>query len=89
MPETNRRWHPTEEEFIAWRDEPVTQWVMAAFRKTAEDVGDAWSAKAWGTGVADQEELLVAKTRADAYMAVEEMSYENLVATFEETTNAG
>lgn len=74
-------WHPSEEEFTAWRDDPVTQWVMSACRKAAEDNRQAWLSTSWESGRADQAALSEYRTRADAYRALEDTGYEGWLET--------
>ncbi len=63
------------EDFDQWRDNPVTQWVMAACAKAADGNRDAWIAASWDMGRADQAELTVLRTRADAYRALCDTDY--------------
>lgn len=74
---------PTEEEFIAWREEPVTRWVMAACARAAEENKQAWMESSWESGIADQKELTVCQVRADAYKALYETNYTGWLATHE------
>jgi hypothetical protein len=66
------------EEFEAWRADPVTEWITAELEKAAEAQKDAWLAMSWDGNVCDQTELQILKTRADAYRALAELSYEDL-----------
>ena len=66
----------TREDFIRWREEPVTRAVMEAHRRTAEDNRIAWMRHSWDNGHANPLTLLELKTRADAYLAIAEMTYE-------------
>lgn len=66
------------EEFVAWRADPVTQWAMGELAKASEAQRVAWLNQSWGDGVADPLLLAVLKTRADAYAALAEMTYEDL-----------
>jgi hypothetical protein len=68
-----KKWHPT--------DEPVTQWVMAACAKAADDNKQAWVESSWESGQADQAALSEFRTRADAYRALEETNFEGWMAT--------
>jgi len=73
---------PARDEYAAWRDEPVTRFVFAALRAAQTEQKHAWDAYAWDGQSADGEELaanlLVLKTRADAYAALEEADYDAL-----------
>lgn len=65
----------SEEEFIAWRDDPVTQWVMAACVKGAEIQKAGWIAASWEGGDANIDLLIECRTRADAYRALVETDF--------------
>ena len=64
------------EDFEQWRDNPVTQWVMQACDVAAEANRDAWIGASWDMGRADEAELNMLRTRADAYRALRETTYE-------------
>lgn len=75
------------EDFLAWKEHPVSQWVMAALRTQAEALRREWLSQTWGTELSgptpkpDPDLLLalvVLKTRADAYVSISETSYERL-----------
>ena len=68
--------HPSEEEFDAWRDNPITRWVMRAALKAAEANREAWISASWDNGEADPALLGEYRTRADAYRALSETSYD-------------
>lgn len=70
---------PSPDEFEAWAQHPVTQYVAAAFKASAEAQRDAWAEQSWGTGQADPIELAVLRARADAYMALLETGLERYV----------
>lgn len=74
---------PTEEEFEAWRDHPITQWVMAAYRALAEEQKAAWLQQSWDAENNDREALLVMKTRADSYLAIVESGHDAYTAAHE------
>lgn len=74
---------PTEEEFIAWRDHPVTQWVIRAFDLHAEEQKKAWLEGTWETGNCDSYALLELKTRADTFNAMKEADYSDFLAAHE------
>lgn len=74
---------PTEEEFEIWRDDPVTRFVLAVCRKTAGEVFDSWVQRAWQSNSVDSADLLEARTRADAYLALEQSDYSDWVAKSE------
>lgn len=66
---------PSEEEYEAWRDNPVTRWVMAACERAAEDNRQLWIDQSWEGGNADPNALIELRTRADAYRAIIECDY--------------
>lgn len=65
----------SEEEFLAWRDDPVTRWVVAGCRNAADKNKQAWMEASWHGGSADPLALATLRTRADAYMALAETPY--------------
>jgi hypothetical protein len=67
----------TLEEFQAWREHPATQWVLRAAEKAADLQQIAWNDASWGRGEADPLMLTELRTRADAYRALGETSYED------------
>jgi hypothetical protein len=74
---------PTEEEFEAWRDHPVTQWVIGAFDLVAEEQKKAWLEATWDAGHCDSYSLCELKTRADTYQAMKDADYSDFLATYE------
>lgn len=74
---------PTEEEFEAWRDHPVTRWVIDAFDIIAEEQKSAWIEATWTGGHCDSFELCALRTRADTYQAMKDAEYSDFVATHE------
>lgn len=67
---------PSEEDFLAWRDNPVTQWVMRTALKAAEMNKEAWLDASWVQGNCDPQLLNETRTRADAYRALAETTYD-------------
>lgn len=65
----------TEEEFAAWRDEPVTQRILGTLSAMADAQREGWMASSWEGGNADPLLLTELRTRADAYQALSEGSY--------------
>jgi hypothetical protein len=59
---------PSREDFAAWRDEPTTQFVMAALARNAEECRDEWMATSWKGGIADQRQLDALRERSDALL---------------------
>jgi hypothetical protein len=70
--------NPTQEEFAAWRADPVTEWVVGELSKAAEAQKAGWVEHSWAGGVCDPVLLTELKTRADAYRSLAELSYEDL-----------
>lgn len=66
---------PTRDEFAAWRDEPVTQFVFAALRRAQQAQRDGWLVASWQGGDADGNLLTELRARADAYASLEEADY--------------
>lgn len=75
---------PSAEEYQAWRDHPITRWIMEACRKAAEDNRRNWATAAWESGEANQAHLTENRVRADAYMALAETAYEGWVETHDQ-----
>lgn len=67
---------PSRDDFARWLQDPVTRFVMAAHRKTAEDNRAAWISQSWDNGQANPLTLLELRTRADAYLAITDTPYE-------------
>ena len=59
---------PSRDEFAAWRDEPTTQFVMAALARNADECREAWMAASWEGGEADQRKLDGLRERSDALL---------------------
>lgn len=72
---------PGRDEFKAWRDDPTTEFVMAALLRNADEHKELWLAESWNTGEADQERLIALRERADALRGIAEASYEGLCET--------
>ena len=77
----SKRQAPSAEAFAAWYDDPITRFVLEACGKAAGECRESWSEKAWASGEADQVELIVARTRADAYDALRDTDYLGWCAT--------
>lgn len=59
---------PTREEFATWRDNPITEFVMAALVRNAEECREQWINHSWDNGIADQAELIALRERSDALL---------------------
>ncbi len=74
----------TEEDFLAWRENPVTQWFMQAFRNSAALCEREWKDGSWITGAADQAALDNLKAKATVYAAVFEADFSDIEARQDE-----
>jgi hypothetical protein len=70
---------PDPEEFAAWRADPTTQWVMAAFVAKADEQERAWHDASWNNGAASQAWLQELRTRSDTFLAMAEATYDDLL----------
>jgi hypothetical protein len=68
----------SRDDFARWRDDPVTRWVFKALASDADAQREAWTKHSWDNGHANPATLLELRTRADAYRAMEEVSYAGL-----------
>jgi hypothetical protein len=75
-----RKAEVTAEEFAGWHEDPVTQWVLGELAKAADANKGKWIEISWDQGTTDDLLLTELKTRADAYCALAEISYADLVA---------
>ena len=73
----------TEEEFQAWRDHPVTQYVTKAFEAMAAAQKKAWIESTWDGNHCDAYDLCALRTRADTFNAMKECTLADLVAAVE------
>lgn len=71
----------SEDEFLAWRDDPVTAWILAACRKASAEQREAWNDASWSGGNADPMLLTELRTRSDAYLALADTTYRGWVRT--------
>jgi hypothetical protein len=79
LPKPDTRVTPSQDEFSAWAEHPVSRFVAAAFARAAEQQREAWVDQSWATGQADPNELAILRARADAYMAFLETGLERYV----------
>ena len=71
---------PSQEEFQAWQADPVTAWVMAAMGSYAGKLRDVWIEHTWTAGNHPDSSMLTdLRARADAHLALSELSYERMV----------
>ena len=71
-------WRPSKEEWELWLEAPTTRWVLAALDSFAGQQKAQWDRTSWEQGQADPLLLCELRTRADAYRAIGEASYERL-----------
>lgn len=74
----------TADDFANWREDPVTQWVMGACAKAAEEQRQGWLDATWGTGEANQLLLTELRTRADAYLILAQSDWQVWAKTHDE-----
>jgi hypothetical protein len=72
---------PSGEDFARWRDDRVTRWVFAALENVAAENKANWDRASWEMGQCNPLLLAELRTRADAYRAIAEASYEGLCET--------
>lgn len=80
---------PSREDFIRWRDDPVTQWVMRAHQAAADANKSEWMRSTWETGKASEGALRELRTRADAYEAICQTDYEGFCDMLGEEPHEG
>lgn len=75
------------EDFQRWRDDPMTRTVLGALQLAEIEQKKQWDKASWGGAVVrgpDMERLLIElRTRADAYAALREMTFEDLALWLE------
>lgn len=74
----------TEEDYLAWREQPMTQWFMAAFKNTASVCEHEWKDGSWASGEADQGALDMLKAKHAAYSSVFEADFSDIEARQDE-----
>ena len=74
----------TEEDFIAWRDQPMTQWFMQAFRNSAALCGQQWRDGSWVSGIADQAALSELRAKASVFEDVYTATFADIAARQDE-----
>lgn len=80
----------TAEEFANWREDPVTQWVMDACEKAAEENKQGWIDASWEAGETSPLLRMELRTRADSYRILAESDWLVWARThgeYEEETN--
>jgi hypothetical protein len=97
LPKPDGRLVPSQDEFAAWCEHPVTRFVAQGWLEAAMRQRAAWSEHTWMSPIGPQAEdlqllLVELRTRADAYMAFLESSlddYVKLVAPEENPRSSG
>lgn len=77
---------PTDEEYEAWRDHPITVFVLDCYDRMADEQKEAWLISSWEAGDANRELLIELRTRADAYRSMGECELGDLVAVNQKDT---
>lgn len=72
------------EEFAAWREDPVTEWVSAALRERGDAQMTAWIRLSWDGGNCDPMKLCELRMTADAYHALADFVFEDFAPPKEE-----
>lgn len=70
----------TEEDYIAWRENPVTRWVMAACEASAELCKRQWQEASWETGVANQAALNELRAKHKTWRGIIDASFDDIQA---------
>lgn len=73
----------TAEDFAAWREDPTTLAILDLLASFADAQKAAWDDHSWDSGKADPLMLCELRTRADAYRAMGEMTFERLMQAAE------
>lgn len=68
----------SREDWEAWKDNPISQWLFRATLQFSETLKAEWMSQSWGQGKADPLALCELRTRADAYEALDAMTYDRL-----------
>lgn len=74
----------TLDEYEAWLEHPVTQWVMEAFEAQAGKQRRGWEEASWIAGECDPLMLNELRTRADTYKAMREAGYSDILNALEQ-----
>lgn len=74
----------TEEDFLAWREHPVSQWFFRAHEVSAALCERAWKEASWDSGVADQAALSVLKAKYEVFRGVVDADFSDIEARQDE-----
>ena len=66
----------TRDDFAAWAEHPVTQWILSAFGSQADALREGWIEGAWNADRLDPVEKTRAHTRWDILSQVADLTYE-------------
>jgi len=77
---------PTDEEYEAWFDHPITQFVLDCYDRMAEEQKQAWMISSWEAGDPNPMMLIELRTRADAYRSMAECELGDLTAVNQKDT---
>lgn len=78
---------PSREDFARWLDNSVTEWVMRALVAAADANREAWIGHSWDAGGCSREMLAELRTRADAYRALPDTTYDGFCDMLGEKPN--
>lgn len=74
----------TEEDFLAWREHPMTRWFMEAFRLSAAQCEQQWRDGSWQSGIADQAALSELRAKASVFEDVFMATFADIQARHDE-----
>lgn len=85
--------NPSEEEFAVWRENPITEWVLAGVQRFADAQQPSFARLAWGADPAEWDDLRLTRerirARQDAYEGLAKLTYEQALGLHEETASDG
>ncbi len=67
---------PGRDEWNSWRDNPVTEFVMASLARNADEYADEWHRLSWVEGKCDPMALETLRARSDILRGIAEADYE-------------
>lgn len=66
----------TQDDFLTWKQHPVTKWVFRALETAAQAQKAAWVEASWERGVSNPDLLLELRTQEAAYRSLSDLTYE-------------
>lgn len=75
---------PTEDEFLTWCENKVTQFVALAYKVGQDSQKEAWMHMSWTEGNNSNDALIELRTREDAYRAFLECEYADYLKLVEQ-----